>query len=122
MKARNVARDLARCCTALGLTLVLPGCTTLYEGKYDFRDGWRQAKVTQVLPASQLERPEFFACVRRASANQRANEPFLILTYKKFLRTAERAIVLPQTPQLTLGETVYVNISSCDGPVAKRGS
>ena len=33
--------------------LAATGCTTLYEGKYDFSEGWREAQVIRIAKASQ---------------------------------------------------------------------
>ncbi len=96
------------------------GCSTVYEGKYEFSEGWREARVIQIAPASQIERPEFFDCIRRASPQERATESFIVLSYRRMGKTAKRAAPLSANSQLRVGDAVYVNASGCDGPVVKR--
>lgn len=65
---------------ALAAGLVLPGCAaTVYEGKYDWSDGWRSAEVVEIASASEMERPRFYDCVRRASPEQLATTKFAVV-------------------------------------------
>jgi hypothetical protein len=100
-----------------GVVVLLQGCTTLYEGKYDYRDGWRKARVVQVAPASQIERPDFFRCIRNATPEQRERQLFAVVTFRGYEKSVKRAVQVAPSVHLEVGETVYVNPSSCDGPV-----
>ena len=35
--------------------LLLQGCTTIYEGKYEYGRGWREAEVVKVSTASEMK-------------------------------------------------------------------
>ncbi len=96
------------------------GCATVYEGKYEFSQGWREAQVVEIAPASQIEWPEFFECIREGSPQERATESFIVLSYRRMGKTAKRAAPLSANPQLRVGDMVYVNASRCDSPVVKR--
>lgn len=100
-----------------GVVVLLQGCTTLYEGKYDYRDGWRKARVVQVAPASQIQRPDFFRCIRNATPEQRERQLFAVVTFRGYEKSVKRAVQVAPSVHLEVGETVYVNPSSCDGPV-----
>ena len=100
-----------------GIVVLLQGCTTLYEGKYDYRDGWRKARVVQVAPASQIQRPDFFRCIRNAAPEQRERQLFAIVSFRGYEKSVKRAVQVAPSVHLEMGETVYVNPSSCDGPV-----
>ncbi len=100
-----------------GVVVLLQGCTTLYEGKYDYRDGWRKARVVQVAPASQIQRPDFFRCIRNATPEQRERQLFAVVTFRGYEKSVKRAVQVAPSVHLEVGETVYVNPSSCDGLV-----
>ncbi|MDP3857663.1 MAG: hypothetical protein Q8Q73_07885 [Stagnimonas sp.] len=100
-----------------GVVVLLQGCTTLYEGKYDYRDGWRKARVVQVAPASQIQRPDFFRCIRNATPEQRERQLFAVVTFRGYEKSVKRAVQVAPSVHIEVGETVYVNPSSCDGPV-----
>lgn len=100
-----------------GVVVLLQGCTTLYEGKYDYRDGWRKARVVQVAPASQIQRPDFFRCIRNATPEQRERQLFAVVTFRGYEKSVKRAVQVAPSVHLEVGDTVYVNPSSCDRPV-----
>ena len=122
MKTDTREFNVKRISSSIGLVLLLTGCTTLYEGKYDFREGWREARVSQIAAASQIQRPDFLECIRKATPQQRDGKPFVVLSYKRFGRTAKRAVPQPSTSQVRIGDSVYVNLSSCEGPIVQRTS
>lgn len=112
---------------ASGLTLAfllasaLAGCATLYEGKYDFSEGWREAEVLEVVPLSGIGRPNFYTCVRNASASEKqADTQYVILKYRRMSRSARHAQPLQTGQQWTPGEKVYVKVSDCTGQIVRR--
>ena len=96
---------------------LLSGCATLYEGKYDYRDGWRKARVVQVAPASQIQRPDFFRCIRNATPEQRERQLFAVVSFRGYEKSVKRAVQVAPSVHIEVGETVYVNPASCNGPV-----
>lgn len=99
----------------------LAGCATLYEGKYDFSEGWREAEVLEVVPLSGISRPNFYTCSREASATQKqADTQYVILKYRRMSRSARHAQPLQTGQQWTPGEKVYVKVSDCTGQIVRR--
>lgn len=103
--------------------VLLGGCAaTVYEGKYQFNEGWRAAKVVEVLSASEMERPRFYDCVRDSSAEQLASTKFAVVKYRNMSRTQRRAVPLAPGQAFLAGETVYVQVGRCDVPLVRRTS
>lgn len=99
--------------------LAATGCTTLYEGKYDFSEGWREAQVILIAPASQIASPQFSDCRQKFPTQQDANTSFVLLSYKHLGRARKRAVQLPQGLDLQAGELVYMDVTSCGGRIVK---
>jgi hypothetical protein len=99
----------------------LAGCaSSVYEGKYDWRDGWRAAEVVRVQTAAEMERPRFYECVRKASPEQLANTRFAVVKYRAMSRTRWRAVPLPPGSRVAAGDRVYVDVGNCGATVADR--
>jgi len=101
------------------LVLLLAGCTTVYDGKYNFNDGWREAKVIQVGRAGEIARPQFSDC--------RENSPFLsissgvyaLLSYQHLNRPRKRVVPL-LVDELRPGQKVYMKVTDCVTPLVLR--
>ena len=107
--------------SGLGLTVfILAGCSAVYEGKYDFNDGWREAEVMEIAGASEIKKLQFSDCRDSATPEQLATGRFAVLAYKRMGRT--RAHVVPLKPSETFrpGDLVYTNVTSCDTPLVPR--
>lgn len=107
--------------SGLGLTVfILAGCTTVYEGKYDFNDGWREAEVMEIAGASEIKKPQFSDCRESAMPEQLAAGRFAVLAYKRMGR--KRVHVVPLKPGETFrpGDLVYTNVTGCDTPLTLR--
>ena len=102
------------------LLLAATGCTTLYEGKYDFSEGWREAQVIRVAKASQIETPQFSDCRQKFPLQQDANTQFVLLSYKHLGRSRNRVVQSPQDLDLQTDEFVYMNVKTCAGSIVKR--
>ncbi len=100
--------------------LAATGCTTLYEGKYDFSEGWREAQVIRIAKASQIETPQFSDCRQKSPIQPDANTQFALLSYEHLGRTRKRVVQSPQDIDLHAGELVYMNITTCSGGIVKR--
>ena len=98
----------------------LTGCTTVYEGKYDFSDGWREAKVIQIERATEIVKPQFSDCRDAASLQQLATEKFIVLSYKHLNRPRNRVVPLSPSYGARVGELVYMNATDCDRPLIPR--
>ena len=113
MKRKSIS---AVCFTAV----VLAGCLTVYEGKYDFNDGWREAEVMKIAGASEIKKPQFSDCRESAMPQQLSTDQFAVLSYKRMGR--KRAHVAPLMPSEAVrpGDLVYVNVTRCDTALVAR--
>lgn len=98
----------------------LAGCTTVYEGKYDFRDGWREAKVIQIERASEIAKPQFSDCRVSASPHYLAADMFIVLSYKHLSRPRKRVVPFGPSDGARVEDLVYVNVTDCDSPLIPR--
>ena len=104
---------------ALGMA-ALGGCTTLYEGKYDIEQGWREAAVVAVGPAVTMKKSVTGDCRVSASAREIATSRFAMLSYRWMGRTLHRVVPLAFDAGIKTGDLVYVNVLSCTTPPARR--
>lgn len=105
----------------LATLAVLSGCSTLYEGKYNFRDGWRKARVVQFIQGSTVARAEFWQCLRQESAAVRSESRYALLSYSGFGRARQRLVPMPPGLDLQKNEAVYVNLGRCKNAIVKQG-
>lgn len=105
----------------LGLSAcMLAGCTTLYEGKYDFNEGWREAEVMEIAAASEIKKPQFSDCRESATPEQLSKVQFAVLSYKRMGRNRVHVAPLKPSEALRPGDLVYVNVIRCDTPLVAR--
>ncbi|HXD42949.1 MAG TPA: hypothetical protein VN649_20450 [Ramlibacter sp.] len=105
--------------TLLVAALTAPVCAFASEGKYHWRQGWREATVDKIEDAAPRGR-YFFDCRRRAETGKLASGPFVVLTYEHMGRTHHRVVPLRKGETYRLGDLVYVNVRSCDTPLVLR--
>lgn len=98
----------------------LAGCATVYEGRYDWKEGWRKAEVVDVALASEMERPRFYECVRGAQPHQLASTRFAVVKYIEMSRTRRRAVPLQPGSTVREGDAVYVRVTDCATQPAPR--
>ncbi len=107
---------------AVGISaLMLVGCATVYEGKYNFSDGWREAQVVQIANASEIEKPQFSDCRKNLLPQQLSVDKFIVLSYKHMSHRRKRVIPFGPSEGVRPGDLVYMNVGSCDIPLAPRG-
>ena len=98
---------------------LLTGCSTLFDGKYDFREGWRRGKVERIVSGEDLQRPRYWRCTRRSSPEELAGHQYVILTYDQVpYRVRRHLVVLPPDLDLHPGQPVYVNAFTCQDAIA----
>lgn len=101
--------------------LLLTGCaSTVYEGKYDWSEGWRKAEVMAVQTAPEMERPRFFTCVRQANPEQLATTRFAVVKYRQLSRNQRQAVPLQPGESAAVGESVYVKAGDCQAPLVHQ--
>lgn len=98
---------------------LLTGCTTVYEGRYDFRDGWRSAEVIEVGTAGSLTRKPAAGCLQGGSAPL-ADSRYAVVRYRNLHRQAFRVVPIPEGRDVKAGDLVYVNANDCHAPLPPR--
>ena len=111
---------MARKTACVVMLLAATGCTTLYEGKYDFSEGWREAQVILIAPAAEIDFPQFSDCRQKPLTQLDASLPFVLLSYEHLGRTRKRVVPLPKNLDLRAGDPVYMNVTTCDGGIVTR--
>ncbi len=98
------------------------GCAMVYEEKYDWYDGWREAQVLQIGSAAEIEKPQFSDCREKMTPQQLAISQFAVLSYVRMTRKRHRVVPLQAGQSVAVGDQVYMQITSCDGPLVPRKS
>lgn len=62
--------NLAACAGGFIATVAFTGCALVYEGKYDWYEGWREAEVLKVGNAAEMGKPQFSDCRKDATPEQ----------------------------------------------------
>ena len=107
--------------SVLGVPIfALSGCATVYEGKYDFSDGWREAKVIQIGRAGEIAMPQFSDCRVSASPQYLAADKFIVVSYKHLSRPRKRVVPFGPSDHVRVGDLAYVKVTDCDSPLILR--
>lgn len=109
----------AWCWLTLGI-ITLSGCTTLYEGKYAFEDGWREAVIQKIGSASEIATPQFSDCRENLSPQQVSATRFALVAYRRMGRMQRNVVPLRANDTPMAGQTVYMNVADCNAPLMHR--
>ncbi|MCY1170377.1 hypothetical protein D9M73_104450 [compost metagenome] len=93
--------------------LILAGCQTIYESKYEWDAGWRPGTVLSVGSADHVLQTPFRDCRPALSPEERTALKFAVVSYS-FLNRPKKAVV-PISPgsTWTAGSLVYINVTNC---------
>ena len=103
-------RRIAALC-ALGF---LAGCALVYEGKYDWDQGWRIGRVINAGAGMTVPQTTADDCRKDAAPADVARTVYAEVAYQsegRWLR--HRVVPIPEGVTLKDGQTVYLNIYSC---------
>lgn len=98
----------------------LAGCATVYEGKYEFSEGWRAATVVSVVTGAEIKDPGFWTCLRHVPEAERLSRTYVLLDYRNGSRHRKHMVPAPAGIQVVPGEKLYLNLSTCEQSLAKR--
>lgn len=96
------------------LLVPLAGCTLLYEGKYDWDEGWRAGRVVHLGQGKQL--PPLLAgdCRQGTLASVMEKTLYADVRYQTEGRwTRERVVPIPANVDVHEGDLVYFNTNDC---------
>lgn len=102
------------------IALSATGCASVYEGKYDWKEGWREGKVMEIGSASELGKPQFSDCRDKVSAQQLTSGKFASVSYSHMTRKRRRVAPLQPGDAFRPGDDVYVNVASCAAPLVRQ--
>jgi hypothetical protein len=101
------------------VSVLLAGCSTLYENKYDFRDGWRKGEVARITPGEAILRPGYWQCTRRTTVEQRSGRQYAVVAYRQVpYRPRQHLVPVPPGLELQEGQPVYVKLDACEAAIA----
>jgi hypothetical protein len=95
------------------------GCASVYDGKYDWDAGWRSARVIQLGPGTTVPATSD-DCRKDMAPADVARTVYAEVAYRsegRWLR--HRVVPIPEGVAVQDGETVYVNVASCDNALVK---
>lgn len=95
MTNKAISQRLCRLLLAMPL-LILAGCQTTYEGKYEWDEGWRPGTVLSVGSADHVLQTPFRDCRPALGPEERSTLKFAVVSYS-FLNRLRKAVV-PITP------------------------
>ncbi len=117
VSASAVKVRFLRACVLTAFAGGLAACSTIDEGKYDFSEGWRIAKVVDIGPASMFSTPVYSDCRPSASREQLVSGTFARLSYQWMGRTRYRVTALGSDEKLITGGRVRINALNCNEPL-----
>ena len=114
-----IGRSRWRVLSLLCVGAATVGCTTPYEGRYDFYDAWRKGKVVEVGTAQGLDRSSPRDC-RKDATPRAADTRYAYVQYRGVSRPTSRIVPLGADSNLKAGDLVYVKVDDCNAPVPLR--
>jgi hypothetical protein len=116
----SVATKIHRRLPAISMLLVLTGCALVYQGKYDWDEGWREGYVVKVeTGAVPIVRG---GCVHRPPLQTLPPPRYAQVKYQNEGRVIRNQNVpIPENANVQQGDRVYFNINDCsEGLVPAR--
>ena|SRR5689334_13211882 len=96
------------------LLVPLVGCALVYEGKYDWDDGWRAGRVVHLGQGKQLPAPPGGDCRQGVAASVMEKTLYADVRYQTEGRwTRERIVPIPADIAVHEGDLVYFNAQDC---------
>lgn len=96
------------------------GCATVDEGPYKFSEGWRDARVEEVLSGAHVDRPRFWRCLKDVPEEERANRMYVIASYRGPHHRQKHLVSAPQGEALVPGDKVHLHASACENAIFRR--
>lgn len=102
--------------------LVLGGCQTIYEGKFDRVAGWRPGTVLEVGSADQIAKAPFRDCRPLLSNEERSTSEFAVVRYSHLSHSQKAVIPIAPESTWTRGDPVYINVLNCKISLERRSN
>lgn len=99
----------------------LSGCASaVYEGRYAWDEGWREAEVIRLGAASELGGRHFSDCRYKAPPGAAPADRYAVLSYRHMSRPRRAVVPVALGESLAQGEKVYVNVRDCSASTIAR--
>lgn len=116
------ARIGARALICTAILVIASGCTTPYEGRYDFYEGWRKAEVKRIEPFEKLAPYQIPRCKTARSSQATEGSTWAVVRYRAGRRSREVAVQVTPSEAYKVRELVYVNVSECGRQIQRRAT
>lgn len=103
---------------ALCIVVALSGCTILYDGKYNYDQGWRVATVIFTSTVSGEIRHTSLDC-RKGSDSQ---SPYVYVRYLRSFAPRHAIVPIVDPTQWRSGQRLYLNIKDCSVTPTESGN
>ena len=92
------------------ILVVISGCETIYEGKYDWDAGWRPGTVLEIGSADSLIKEPFRDCRKDPRVAELKASTFAVVSYRFLNRPRKAVVPVPSATRWTTGSPVYINV------------
>jgi hypothetical protein len=101
----------------------LAACAMVYEGKYNWDEGWRFGRVIRLGTGKALVQTPPEECRQEAASADAARTLYAEVAYQSEGRWLRQLVVpIPEGMALKEGQKVYLNLRSCAIAVARASS
>ena len=113
---RNI-RCLIAVCPVLS---AVAGCASMDEGPFKFSEGWRDARVEEVIAGSDIKNPRFWKCLRDIPQEERLRRTYVVGSYRGPHHRQKHLVAAPAGEALRPGDKVHLHASACENAIFKR--
>jgi hypothetical protein len=111
---------LVRPCFLATCAALLAGCASVvYDGKYDWKEGWREARVERTGSAEELGGRASRDCRYRLPPEEVKSGRFAVLGFEYMARHRHRVVPLAPGDEPARGEPVLTNLRRCEPPTRR---
>ena len=96
-------------------------CAPIYEGIYDYNEGWREAVITQIGAKDKITGRAFLDCRPVYPPEPRPDDLFAKVAFSNARNNYSYIVRIPHLPAPRAGDHVYVKMDDCSQPVAMQG-
>ena len=113
----------SRCIVRLLVLLVagigMAGCAGSFAGSATEARGWKTGRVSKIVKGRDLKHIWNLKCVAPMPSEQVARSRFAVVSYDKGRAGRQlRTVVIPDSPEIKVGDVVRINLRDCAEPVS----
>lgn len=108
-----------RCVVAAGAALLAGCASAVYDGQYEWKEGWREARVERTGSADELGGRASRDCRYRLPPDEVKSGRFAVLGFEYMARHRHRVVPLASGDEPVRGEPVLTNLRRCEPPTRR---